>query len=125
MKRTKRSMYYTFQVSLSNLSELNRTRHLAEIKDIWREMAALDMLLANKRAYVKCANKARTRQKEAYFLALAENASVLIRLNAHWYRRFDRYLAGGHIRHAYKVLKVMAGCSREQLEFTPVCWHIV
>lgn len=125
MKRMKRSILYCHEFSVGDLYDLNTKHQLAEIKKIWKEMAALDHLLQDKRAYLNIARTARTRQKRYYFEALAYNCSSLIRRNQGWYRKFDRYLAAGRIMHAFTVLKVMAGYSREMLEFTPICWHIV
>ena len=125
MKRMKRSVYYNYEFSVGDLYDLNTRHQLAEIKAVWKEMAALDHLLQDKRAYLNIARTARTRQKRYYFEALAYNCSSLIRRNQGWYRKFDRYLAAGRIMHAWTVLKVMTGYSREMLEFTPICWHIV
>ena len=125
MKRMKRSVLYCHEFSVGDLYDLNAKRQLSEIKNIWKQMAALDYLLQDKRCYLRIAREARTRQKKAYFEALAYNCSSLIRRNAGWYRKFDRYLAAGRIMHAWTVLKTMTGYSREMLEFTPICWHIV
>ena len=125
MKRMKRSVYYNYEFSVGDLYTLNAERKLSEIKDVWKQMAALDYLLQDKRAYLNIARTARTRQKRYYFEALAYNCSSLIRRNQGWYRKFDRYLAAGRIMHAWTVLKTMTGYSREMLEFTPVAWHIV
>lgn len=125
MKRMKRSVLYCHEFSVGDLYDLNTRHQLAEIKRVWKEMAALDHLLQDKRAYLNIARTARTRQKRYYFEALAYNCSSLIRRNQGWYRKFDRYLAAGRIMHAWTVLKTMTGYSREMLEFTPICWHIV
>ena len=125
MKRMKRSILYCHEFSVGDLCVLDYDRNLSEIKDVWKQMAALDHLLQDKRAYLNIARTARTRQKRYYFEALAYNCSSLIRRNQGWYRKFDRYLAAGRIMHAWTVLKVMTGYSREMLELTPICWHIV
>ena len=124
MKRMKRSIYYNHEFSAGDLYDLNTRRQLAEIKRIWKEMAALDHLLQDKRAYLNIARAARTRQKRYYFEALAYNCSSLIRRNQGWYRKFDRYLAGGHILHAFRVLKTVYGYTRELREFTPISWIV-
>ena len=124
MKRIKRSIYYNLEFSAGDLYDLNTRRQLAEIKRIWKEMAALDHLLKDKRAYLNIARTARTRQKRYYFEALAYNCSSLIRRNQGWYRKFDRYLAGGHILHAFRVLKTVYGYTRELREFTPISWIV-
>ena len=124
MKRIKRSIYYNLEFSAGDLYDLNTRRQLAEIKRIWKEMAALDHLLQDKRAYLNIARTARTRQKRYYFEALAYNCSSLIRRNQGWYRKFDRYLAGGHILHAFRVLKTVYGYTRELREFTPISWIV-
>lgn len=124
MKRMKRSVYYCENFGPADLYTLNEERRLSEIKDIWRQMSALDMILQDKRAYIKIAQQARTRQKRFYFEGLVLSCSVLIRMNQHWYRRFDRYLAGGHILHAFRVLKTVYGYTRELREFTHISWIV-
>ena len=88
---------------------MNEKRFLSQLRKLWQDTAPLQDVLADKRHFTNMAEKAKTRAAKQYFLALAKDNSIFIQRNAGWWRRFDRYLAGGHYEHAYRVLEVLFG----------------
>lgn len=88
---------------------MNEKRFLTQLRKLWKDTAPLQPILADKRHFLKMAEQCQTRAARHYFLALAKDNSSFIQRNAGWWRRFERYLAGGHYEHAHRVIEVLFG----------------
>lgn len=108
----KHSDWYVKNFSVTDLFECNDNRDFEMLDCLWEDFSRLDRLIEVKRLCRLLLPKA-SKSRRIYLEGVMEYCHTLIQRNHHWKHRFYNYLARGCVPSAFRVMKVMAGATRE------------
>ena len=88
---------------------LNDRRHLSNIRFLWKDCSPLYILLQEKRFAERQACKAKNWKVCQYWCDRADMLSRRIRIDRHWYAKFEKALACEQWAKARRILHVAMG----------------